>query len=85
MDKRDMSFGKAADWDPKEPFVTAGNPDGLTSYLNSACPTGDPECEECVWLPQCRGGCPYQRLTYKRRCVPYREDPEGSSWPFTRG
>ena len=77
MDKRDQSFGKAADWNPKEPLATAGNPDRLTAFLNTACPTGDPECDECVWLPQCRGGCPYQRLANGKQCLPYREDPEG--------
>ena len=73
--KPDMSFGTAHDWDPASPLETAGKPDNLTKYLNTACPVPDDECRECVWLPACSGGCPHQRLFYTRKCVPFRDDP----------
>ena len=62
--------------DPADPLATASNPDNLTMYLNTAGPVPDEECRECVWLPHCAGGCPHQRLFYKRQCVPFRDDPE---------
>ncbi len=76
VDKPEQSFGTAADWDPRDPVGSAARPDRLTEFLNTACPIGDPECMECVWLPLCRGGCPFFRISGSRRCVPYREEPE---------
>jgi uncharacterized protein len=76
VDKPDLSFGTARDWDPASPLETASNPDNLTKYLNTACPIPDDECRECVWLPMCSGGCPYKRLYYERECVPFKGDPE---------
>lgn len=76
VDKTAISFGTAHDWDPKDPLATASNPDNLTMYLNTANPVPDEECCECVWLPMCVGGCPYQRLFNKRQCVSFRDNPE---------
>ena len=76
VDKPDVSFGTARDWDPADPLATASNPGNLTMYLNTACPVPDEECRECVWLPHCAGGCPHQRLFYERLCVAFKDDPE---------
>ncbi len=76
VDKVDLSFGNAHDWDPYNPFETAGNADNLTAFLNTACPTADEDCRSCVWLPMCVGGCPYRRLFETRACVPFKDDPE---------
>ena len=77
VDKPELSFGTAHDWDPAHPLVTASKLDNLTCYLSAGSPVADPECRACVWLPQCAGGCPYQRLFGRgRACVPYRDDPE---------
>ena len=77
VDKPDLSFGNAHDWDPRDPILTASDPDKLTMFLNTAAPLKDEECRECIWLPACKGGCPYQRLFIKRDCLPYRDDPDG--------
>ena len=76
VDKPHFSFGTAHDWDPADPLATASNADNLTMFLNTACPLPDDECRECVWLPTCRGGCPYKRLIGKRECVAFKDDPE---------
>ena len=76
VDKPQISFGTAHDWNPADPLATASNPDNLTMYLNTACPVPDEECRECVWLPHCIGGCPHRRLFSGRECVPYKDDPE---------
>ena len=76
IDKQDISFGTAHDWDPENPFVTASKLDNLTMYLNTACPVPDEECRACVWLPACAGGCPHRRLFYERTCVAFKDDPE---------
>lgn len=76
VDKPELCFGNAHDWDPMDPIRTASKPDNLTMFLNSADPLNDQECRNCIWLPTCKGGCPYQRLFRKRSCVPYRNDPE---------
>ena len=70
------SFGRASDWDPTDPLATAGNPDMLSKFLNTAVPSHDDKCYECVWLPMCAGGCPYQRLRGHRSCVPFKDEPE---------
>ena len=76
MDKEGISFGNARDWDPADPLRTASKPDNLTMFLNNAAPLTDEECQECIWLPACRGGCPWQRMFRKRVCVPYRYAPD---------
>lgn len=76
VDKPNLSFGTAHDWDPEDPFGTATVPDNLTCYLNTAGPVPDEECRECVWLPLCAGGCPQKRLFEERKCVPYKDDVE---------
>ncbi len=76
VDKPHMSFGNAHDWDPKDPFNTASNPDNLTCYLNTSSPLPDEECRECIWLPMCVGGCPYRRLYDKRACISFKDKPE---------
>lgn len=76
VDKPQLSFGTAHDWDPKNPLTTAANVDNLTMFLNTASPVPDDECRECKWLPLCVGGCPYKRLFSGRACVPYKNDAE---------
>ena len=71
-----LSFGTAHDWNPTDPLNTASDPDKLTMYLNTALPTTDEECRQCVWLPLCVGGCPHRRLFYSRSCIPFRDQPE---------
>ena len=70
------AYATAHDWDPTDPFGTASKPGILASYLNCADPVPDEECRECVWLPVCGGGCPHYRLLGKRKCLPYRDEPE---------
>ena len=76
VDKTDLSFGTAHDWDPADPLSTASCADNLTMYLNTAVPVPDDECRECIWLPMCAGGCPYRRLHGERQCVSFKDDPE---------
>ncbi len=76
VDKPEISFGTAHDWNPADPLATASKPDNLTTYLNTACPIPDEECRECVWLPTCVGGCPHKRLFYGRDCIAFKNDPE---------
>jgi len=76
IEKTAFSFGNAHDWDPKDPLATASAPNNLTQFLNTALPLRDEECRSCVWLPLCVGGCPYQRLTRQKRCVPFKDDPQ---------
>ena len=70
------AYGTAHDWDPTDPLATAGNPDMLSKFLNTAVPSHDDKCYECVWLPMCGGGCPQLRLFGKPECPAYRDDPE---------
>ena len=76
IDKHELSFGTAHDWDPANPLVTAANLDNLTKYLNTANPVPDDECRDCKWLPICVGGCPYKRLHSGRKCIPFKDDAE---------
>ena len=76
VDKPQISFATAHDWDPANPIASASNPDNLTMYLNTANPVPDEECRECVWLPSCVGGCPHKRLFARRQCIPFKDDPE---------
>ena len=77
VDKPELSFGTAHDWNPADPLATASAPDRLTCFLNHALPLGDEECIACLWLPICAGGCPYEWLVHGRhRCLPYRDEPE---------
>ena len=76
VDKPEHSFGTAKRWDPKAPIATADCPDNLTKYLNTALPNHDADCEDCVWLPACSGGCPNKQLYYKSQCIAYKDEPE---------
>ena len=77
VDKPELSFGSAHDWNPTDPLTTATKPDNLTCYLNLSLPLDDDECAACVWLPLCAGGCPYNRIVRgKRKCLPYKNEPE---------
>ena len=71
-----LSFGTARDWNPGDPIATATSPDNLTKFLNTAQPTSDAECLDCVWLPVCAGGCPYRRLFESKACVAYKDDAQ---------
>lgn len=74
--KIEHSFGKINEWSPWRPIQTARNPQVLINYINSGGGANDKECEECIWLPVCKGGCPQRRLYYTKACVPYRNNPE---------
>ncbi len=76
VDKPQISYGNAHDWDPANPLATASNPDNLTMYLNTACPIPDDECRECIWLPICVGGCPQKRLFEGRKCIAFKDNAE---------
>ena len=76
VDKPEHSFGTAERWDPKDPIATADCPDNLTRYLNTACPNFDEECNNCVWLPTCVGGCPNRRIFRQKECLPFKNEPE---------
>ncbi len=76
VDKPALSFGTAHDWNPADPIATASSPNNLTKFLNTAQPTSDTECLNCVWLPLCAGGCPYRRLFESKACVAYKDDPQ---------
>lgn len=77
VDKPELSFGTAHDWNPADPLTTADALDRLTCFLNHALPLGDEECAACLWLPICSGGCPYEWLfNGRRRCLPYGNEPE---------
>lgn len=75
-EKAEHSFGDARCWDPADALATADAPDHLSKYLNAALPLDDAECVECLWLPQCAGGCPTQRLYYQRQCHGGKGAPE---------
>ena len=72
----DLAYASAHDWNPEKPLQSAFAPDNLTMYMNTALPTADEECRECVWLPLCVGGCPHRQLFYKKSCLAFRNDPE---------
>ena len=78
VDKPQLSFGNARDWDPSDPVYSASDPDNLTRYINEAVPQRHEECVECPWLPLCAGGCPNSRLSGQegRACLPYKDRPE---------
>ena len=76
VDKPERSFGRAGRWDPADPIATADRPDQLTRYLNTALPINDPECRECVFLPQCVGGCSTRRIYYQKHCIGGKGAPE---------
>ena len=76
VDKPELSFGTAHDWNPTDPLATASSADRLTEFLDTAIPVPDEECRECAWLPLCVGGCPYKRLYAERVCVPYKDNVE---------
>lgn len=76
VDKPEHSFGTAERWDPKNPIATADRPDNLMRYINTALPNFDEECDNCVWLPTCAGGCPNRRVYYEKRCLPFKDAPE---------
>ena len=76
VDKAELAYGTAHDWDPMNPLETASNLDNLTAYLNTAIPVPDEECRTCVWLPECAGGCPHKRLFESRHCVAFKDYPE---------
>ena len=76
VDKTEHSFGSADRWDPADAIATADMPDQLIQYLNTALPMNDPECRDCMFLPQCAGGCPTRRIYYQKLCVGSKDAPE---------
>ena len=76
VDKPERSFGRSGRWDPADPIATADRPDQLTRYLNTALPMNDPACRDCVFLPQCVGGCPTRRIYYQKHCIGGKGAPE---------
>ena len=76
VDKPEHSFGTVERWDPKNPIATADHPDNLTRFLNTALPNLDAECNDCVWLPACVGGCPNIRLNSKKQCLAFKDEPQ---------
>ena len=74
--QQEFAYGSARDWNPAAPLATASSPDMLSRCLNTATPSHDDKCYECVWLPLCGGGCPQLRLFGKPECPAYRYDPE---------
>ena len=76
VDKPETSFGDVMTWDPVNPIRTAEIPDNMTRYLNTCCPCPTPECEDCLWLPMCCGGCPRRRLDGEDVCFSFKDDPE---------
>ncbi len=76
VDKAEESFGDVRRWDIRDPFRTADNPDLLTHFLNTCCPSPAPECVDCLWLPMCCGGCPRRRLNNENVCFSFKDDPQ---------
>ena len=75
VDKPEWRFAHAHSWDPADPLATATNVDRFTTLANAALPTADEECAACAWLPLCNGGCPLQRMTLGKACIPYKDNP----------
>lgn len=71
-----FAYATARDWNPANPLATASNPDMLSRFLNTCTPDPGDQCYECTWLPICGGACPQLRLFGKRKCPPYKYDPE---------
>ena len=67
---KERIYGNIDQWDIRDPFKTASNPDILMKYVNSA-GVLDSECYDCVWLPICGGGCPSKRFFCNMKCLPY--------------
>ena len=76
VDKPERSYGDVKTWDPSNPYYSCKKMNVLLEYLNSAGAFDDIECQECIWLPFCRGGCPNKRIFYKKKCVGYKNNPE---------
>ena len=73
------SFGTAGTWDPADPEATATHPENRDWFLRESmvAVADDEECQACVWLPVCAGGCPTRRMAGQRECVFWKDDPEG--------
>ena len=76
VDKPEHSFGRADRWDPANPIFSADSPDQMNQYLNLGLPLDDAECRDCVFLPQCAGGCPIRRIYYEKTCAGGKGAPE---------
>lgn len=73
------SFGDARTWDPARPQATATHPENRNWFTRESLSAvaDDGECQACIWLPVCAGGCPKRRLVGQRECVFWKDDPEG--------
>ena len=76
VDKIERSFGDIKTWNLNNPLFSAKYPDNLLQYLNTVGALNDKECQDCIWLPKCKGGCPTKTLFYKKECVAYKDNPE---------
>lgn len=70
------SFGTVDKWNINNPIGSADNPQILINYINTGGALKDKECQECIWLPVCQGGCPHRILFYNKSCIPYKDKPE---------
>lgn len=51
------------------------NPKALYEYLGVEDQFSDKECMECILLPVCSGGCPYQRIMSRKKDSEYTQCP----------
>jgi|GEM_PF-359330 len=72
------TFGNAATWDPARPEDTATHPENRHWFIRGSLDAvaDDEECQACIWLPVCVGGCPKRRMAGQRECVFWKDDPE---------
>lgn len=76
VDKPERSFGNIKTWNFNNPLYSSTNPNPLLNYINTAGVLNDLECQNCILLPLCKGGCPNKRLYYRKKCAAYKDNPE---------
>ena len=72
----DRAFANIEDWNPSDPYDTSNNVDILKKYLEDIPVLSDIECQNCIWLPSCAGGCPSKKFFWNMKCVPYKNYPD---------
>lgn len=75
MNKKEDSFGSAAEWDPSDPIHTADRADEFDRFFHSFQDSPE-ECKACVWHPICSSRCPISRFYGTAECLPWKDDPE---------